>query len=124
MFLKCSKRRKDGKEHRTWSVVESRRVGRGVVQRHVLYLGEINDAQRAAWQKSIEVFDERFYRMWLFYLAGAATGFEEGDLVNFQLQLVRNRDAVPITRDYIAREEARLRTLEGGHRPPLRLAGE
>lgn len=59
MFLKCSKRRKDGKEHRSWSVVESRRVGRGVVQRHVLYLGEINDAQRAAWQKSIEVFDER-----------------------------------------------------------------
>jgi Transposase DDE domain len=59
MFLKCSKRRKDGKEHRTWSVVESRRVGRGVVQRHVLYLGEINDSQRSAWQKSIEVFDER-----------------------------------------------------------------
>ena len=58
MFLKCSTRRKDGKEHRSWSVVESRRVGRSVVQRHVLYLGEINDSQRAAWQKSIEVFDE------------------------------------------------------------------
>jgi transposase len=58
MFLKCSKRRKDGKEHRTWSVVESRRLGRSVVQRHVLYLGEINDSQRAAWQKAIEVFDE------------------------------------------------------------------
>ncbi|MDF8334762.1 SAM-dependent methyltransferase [Novosphingobium cyanobacteriorum] len=56
----------------------------------------------------VRVFDERFYRMWLFYLAGAATGFEEGDLVNFQLQLVRNRDAVPITRDYIHREETRL----------------
>ena len=59
MFLKCSTRKKDGKEHRSWSVVESRRVGRGVVQRHVLYLGEINDSQRAAWQKSIEVFDEQ-----------------------------------------------------------------
>ena len=58
MFLKCSTRKKDGKEHRTWSIVESRRVGRGVVQRHVLYLGEINDSQRAAWQKSIAVFDE------------------------------------------------------------------
>jgi transposase len=58
MFLKCSTRKKDGKEHRSWSIVESRRVGRGVVQRHVLYLGEINDSQRAAWQKSIEVFDE------------------------------------------------------------------
>jgi transposase len=59
MFLKCSTRKKDGKEHRSWSIVESRRIGRGVVQRHVLYLGEINDSQRAAWQKSIEVFDEQ-----------------------------------------------------------------
>ena len=59
MFLKCSTRKKDGKEHRSWSVVESRRVGRGVVQRHVLYLGEINDSQRAAWQKAIAVFDEQ-----------------------------------------------------------------
>ncbi|MGH8528327.1 MAG: IS1634 family transposase [Nevskiales bacterium] len=61
MFLKCSKRRKDGKEHRSWSIVESRRVagGGGVVQRHVLYLGEINDSQRVAWEKSIAVFDEQ-----------------------------------------------------------------
>ena len=59
MFLKCSTRRKDGKEHRSWSIVESLRVGRGVVQRHVLYLGEINDSQQAAWQKSIEIFDEQ-----------------------------------------------------------------
>ena len=59
MFLKCSTRRKDGKEHRSWSIVESRRlVGGAVVQRHVLYLGEINDSQRLAWEKSIEVFDE------------------------------------------------------------------
>lgn len=59
MFLKCSTRRKDGKEHRSWSIVESRRVGRSVVQRHVLYLGEINDSQKAAWQKAISVFDEQ-----------------------------------------------------------------
>ena len=59
MFLKCSVRRKNGKEHRSWSVVESRRVGGSVLQRHVLYLGEINDSQRAAWQKSITVFDEQ-----------------------------------------------------------------
>ena len=59
MFLKCSVRRKDGKEHRSWSIVESRRVhGGGVVQRHLLYLGEINDSQHAAWQKSISVFAE------------------------------------------------------------------
>jgi len=60
MFLKCSVRRKDGKEHRSWSIVESRRwPGGQVSHRHVLYLGEINDAQRAAWQRSIEVFDEQ-----------------------------------------------------------------
>lgn len=59
MFLKCSTRRKDGKEYRSWSVVESRRLGCSVVQRHVLYLDEINDSQRAAWQKAIDVFDER-----------------------------------------------------------------
>jgi transposase len=59
MFLKCSVRRKDGKEHRSWSIVESRRVhGGGVVQRHLLYLGEINDSQQAAWQKSIAIFAE------------------------------------------------------------------
>lgn len=51
-------------------------------------------------------YDERFYRMWLFYLAGAATAFEHGDMVNFQFQIVRDRDAVPLTRDYIGREEA------------------
>lgn len=58
MFLKCSTRQKNGKAHRSWSVVEGRRIGRRVVQRHVLYLGELNDSQRAAWQKSIAVFDE------------------------------------------------------------------
>src|SRR5512136_1946261 len=59
MFLKCSVRRKDGKAHRSWSIVESRRLAGGqVTQRHVLYLGEINDSQRAAWQKAIDVFDE------------------------------------------------------------------
>lgn len=59
MFLKCSTRKKDGKEHRSWSIVESRRLGRSVTQRHVLYLGEINDSQQAAWQKAISVFDEQ-----------------------------------------------------------------
>lgn len=59
MYLKCSKRRKNGKEHRSWSIVENRRVAGGQsVQRHVLYLGEINDSQQEAWQKSITVFTE------------------------------------------------------------------
>ena len=59
MFLRRKICRKDGKEHRTWLVVENRRVhGGGVVQRQVLYLGEINDSQKAAWSQAIEVFDE------------------------------------------------------------------
>ena len=59
MFLRHKVRRKDGKEHRYWSIVENRRVSGGrTMQRHVLYLGEINDAQRAAWCRTIEAFDE------------------------------------------------------------------
>ena len=57
VFLKCRQRKKDGQEHRSWSVVESRRVGRHVGQRHVLYRGEINDSQQAAGQKALAVFD-------------------------------------------------------------------
>ena len=63
MFLRCHKRRKDGKEHRYYSVEESRRLHSGrVVQRRVLYLGEINDSQQSAWRKTLEVFDEQQQR--------------------------------------------------------------
>ena len=59
MFLRCHSRQKDGKLHRYWSIVETRRVtGGGVVQRRVLYLGEINDSQREAWRKTIEVVED------------------------------------------------------------------
>jgi transposase len=59
MFLRCTLRRKDGKEHRYWSIVENRRgSSRQVMQRQVLYLGEINDSQKAAWCRCIEVFEE------------------------------------------------------------------
>ena len=60
MHLKVHRRNKDGKEHRYFSIVESRRVSRQrVVHRTVVYLGEINDTQQAAWRKTLEVFDER-----------------------------------------------------------------
>lgn len=63
MFLRSHKRIKDGKQHRYFSIEESRRVGGGKsVQRRVLYLGEINDSQQAAWRKSLEVFDEADHR--------------------------------------------------------------
>jgi len=59
MFLRYTIRKKNGKEHRYWSVVENKRLGDGrVVQRHVLYLGEINSSQEHTWRKSIEVLDE------------------------------------------------------------------
>src|SRR5881398_4030152 len=59
MFLKCTRRTKDGKTHHYWSVVENRRLQSGkVAQRQVLYLGEINDSQQAAWCRTLEVFDE------------------------------------------------------------------
>jgi transposase len=58
MYLKCHRRFKDGKEHRYYSIAEKRRVARGTVDRHILYLGEINDSQRAAWMKQIEALDE------------------------------------------------------------------
>lgn len=60
MFLRATICKKDGKEHRYWSVVENRRLPGGrVLQRHVLYLGEINSSQERAWRRSVEVFDER-----------------------------------------------------------------
>ena len=59
MFLRATTRKKDGKEHRYFSVVENRRASGGrVLQRHVLYLGEINSSQELAWRRSIEVLDE------------------------------------------------------------------
>lgn len=59
MFLRSTTRKKNGKEHRYYSLVENRRVASGrVMQRHVLYLGEINDHQQEAWRKTIEVFEE------------------------------------------------------------------
>ncbi len=59
MFLRFNRRFKDGKEHRYWNIVENKRCSGGkVVQRQVLYLGEINDSQQEAWCRQIEAFDE------------------------------------------------------------------
>jgi hypothetical protein len=63
MFLRSTNRKKDGKDHRYFCIVESRRLsGDRTVQRTVLYLGEINDQQQAAWRKTLEVFDEEEQR--------------------------------------------------------------
>jgi len=65
-----------------------------------------------AVQSEIEaLYDARFYRMWLFYLAGAIVSFRYGGLCNFQIQYIRNRHAVPLIRDYMRDDEIRLRAL-------------
>jgi cyclopropane-fatty-acyl-phospholipid synthase len=70
------------------------------------------------------IYDARFCRMWEFYLASSEMAFRVNGMMVFQIQLTKRQDVVPLTRDYIAREEARLRGMERGSRPPLRLAGE
>jgi cyclopropane-fatty-acyl-phospholipid synthase len=62
--------------------------------------------------------------MWEFYLASSEMSFRKQNLMNFQIQLTRRQGVVPITRDYIPREEAKLRGIERGQRPRLQIAGE
>jgi len=70
------------------------------------------------------LYDAHFARMWEFYLASSEMAFRHQNMMVMQIQLTKVQGVVPLTRDYIGREEQRLRALEGGHRPPLRLAGE
>jgi cyclopropane-fatty-acyl-phospholipid synthase len=70
------------------------------------------------------LYDQRFVRMWEFYLASSEMAFRESDMVVFQIQMAKNKGIVPQTRDYIAREETRLRGREAGAAAPFRLAGE
>jgi cyclopropane-fatty-acyl-phospholipid synthase len=73
--------------------------------------------------EALALYDERFCRMWEFYLAASEASFRIGDMMVFQLQLTKKQDAVPLTRDYVAGREADLREREAVA-PPLRLAGE
>ena len=70
------------------------------------------------------IYDQRFVRMWEFYLAASEMSFREQGMMVFQIQLTKRQDVVPMTRDYVLREEQRLFAAEGKRRPPLRLAGE
>ena len=75
-------------------------------------------------EEAVRLYDERFARMWEFYLACSEMSFRKQGLMNFQIQLAKRQDAVPMTRDYITREEAKLRGVERGNRPRLQIAGE
>jgi len=70
------------------------------------------------------LYDERFVRMWEFYLAASEMAFREQNLMVFQMQLTKRQGIVPTTRGYVGQEEARLRRLEDKSRTPWRLAGE
>ena len=75
-------------------------------------------------EEARRLYDDRFVRMWEFYLAASEMAFRHQGMMVFQIQLAKRIDAVPITRDYIPREENRLRALERNTRAPLRMAGE
>ncbi|MGJ4996700.1 class I SAM-dependent methyltransferase [Bradyrhizobium sp. HKCCYLS3077] len=75
-------------------------------------------------EDAVQLYDERFARMWEFYLAASEMAFRKQNMMNFQIQLTKRQGIVPMTRDYIHREEARLRAVERGYRPALRMAGE
>ena len=106
MFLRQTRRKKDGKTHTYWSVVENQRLQGGrVVQRHVLYLGEISPSQAAAWRKSIEVFDEEAGQprtLALFPEDRCAAAAPDSSVVQLRLSEMRlcrprNRDKTPGT---------------------------
>jgi cyclopropane-fatty-acyl-phospholipid synthase len=75
-------------------------------------------------EEAVRLYDERFARMWEFYLAASEMSFRKQNVMNFQIQITKRQDVVSFTRDYIGREEARLRAVEQGKQPRLQLAGE
>jgi cyclopropane-fatty-acyl-phospholipid synthase len=75
-------------------------------------------------EEAEQLYDARFVRMWEFYLASSEMSFRKQNMMVFQLQITKRQDVVPMTRDYIPREEARLRGIEGVKGPKLQLAGE
>jgi cyclopropane-fatty-acyl-phospholipid synthase len=74
--------------------------------------------------EAVRLYDERFARMWEFYLASSEMSFRKQNLMNFQIQITKRQGVVPMTRDYIGREEAQLRAVEEGRQPRLRVAGK
>lgn len=88
MFLRSTTRKKDGKDHRYFSVVENRRVSSGkTVQRTVVYLGEINDTQQTAWLKTLDVFDEEDQRSRTLHLFPADREMPAGAIDRIQVKL-------------------------------------
>jgi cyclopropane-fatty-acyl-phospholipid synthase len=87
------------------SDIENLRLHYALTLRHWL------ERATAARARIEAMYDERFFRMWDFYLAGGIVMFESGAACNYQVQYVRDRNALPITRDYMAEAEARYRKI-------------
>jgi cyclopropane-fatty-acyl-phospholipid synthase len=77
----------------------------------------------ARWDEAVRLYDERFARMWQFYLAVSEMSFRKQNMMNLQIQIAKRQGVTPMTRDYIAREEAKLRGRERGKWPRLQIAG-
>lgn len=75
-------------------------------------------------EEAVWLYDERFARMWEFYLAASEMSFRKQNLMNFQVQITKRQGTVPMTRDYIQCGEAKLRNLEQKQRPRFQIAGE
>jgi cyclopropane-fatty-acyl-phospholipid synthase len=75
-------------------------------------------------EEVVQLYDERFARMWQFYLACSEMSFRKQNLMNIQIQLTKRQGIVPMTRDYISHGEAKLRGVERKQRPRLQIAGE
>jgi cyclopropane-fatty-acyl-phospholipid synthase len=79
---------------------------------YALYAAPLDlTAQPRHGDQIVAMYDERFFRMWEFYLAGGIVAFENGAMNNYQIQYIRDRRALPLTRDYIAEAEAKYRAL-------------
>ena len=84
-----------------------------ILRVHYAYtLNHWYDRAMANEKRIVELYDERFFRMWTFYLAGGVVAFENGSMCNFQAQYVRDRYALPLTRDYMIETERRYREME------------
>jgi transposase len=89
MFLRCTRRVKDGKAHEYWNLVENRRLADGrVAQRQVLYLGEVNASQREAWRKTIEVHEHGTRRQVALFPAGSMPA-DDADAIGVRLSELR-----------------------------------
>ena len=100
MFLRSIQRKKDGKSHRYFSVVENRRLQSGrVAQRRVLYLGEINDSQQEGWRKTLEIFDEveqRYITLSLFPEDRTVPGEAVNSVTHVRLTIPQSLGAVEV----------------------------